>query len=220
MANLIPMFDISLPLNSHLPIWPGSIGVKVRQKKFIKSGDPANVSELECDLHSGTHVDAPRHFFDNGNTVDELSLDAMVGPAYVAFLPNDKTITPETLASIHLPQDTERLLLRTRNSEFWKSGVTDFRKDYTALTPGAAQWVVDRRLTLIGVDYLSIQCFNDKSTTHKILLQNNVTIIEGLNLADVAPGKYELLCLPIRLTGTEGAPVRAVLRDLWDQSNP
>ena len=141
-------------------------------------------------MHSGTHVDAPRHFFDDGKTVAELSLDAMVGPVYVAFLPNYKTITPEKLGSINLPQDTERLLLRTRNSEFWKSGVTDFRKDYTALTAGAAQWIVDRGLKLIGIDYLSIQCFNDKPGTHKILLKSNVTIIEGLNLANVSPGKY------------------------------
>ena len=122
--------------------------MKVRQKKMITSGDPVNISELECDVHSGTHVDAPRHFFDDGKTVAELSLDAMVGPVYVAFLPNCKTINPEKLGSINLPQDTERLLLRTRNSEFWKSSVTNFRKDYTALTAGAAQWIVDRGLNL------------------------------------------------------------------------
>ena len=137
----------------------------------------------------------------------------------MAYLPDYKTITPEKLASINLPQDTERLLLRTRNSEFWKAKVTDFRKDYTALTAGAAQWIVEREIKLIGIDYLSIQCFNDNPVTHKILLKSNVIILEGLNLTDVSPGKYELLCLPIRLTGTEGAPARAVLRDIADNGN-
>jgi arylformamidase len=219
MANLTPILDISLPLNSKLPAWPGSIGVKVRQKKSIKSGDPANVSELECDLHSGTHVDAPYHFFEDGKTVAELSLDTMVGPVYVADLPHYKTITPKELVSINLPQDTERLLLRTRNSKFWQANVMDFRKDYTALTAEAAKWIVDRGLKLIGIDYLSIQRFNDKLITHKILLKNNVTILEGLNLTGVMPGKYELLCLPIRLTGTEGAPARAVLREIANNGN-
>ena len=134
-------------------------------------------------------------------------------------LPHYKTITPKELVSINLPQDTERLLLRTRNSGFWKANVTDFRKDYTALTAEAAQWIVDRGLKLIGIDYLSIQRFGDKPATHKILLRGNVTILEGLNLTGILPGNYELLCLPIRLTGTEGAPARAVLRKIAKKGN-
>jgi arylformamidase len=180
----------------------------------LDNGDQANVSRIDCNVHAGTHIDAPQHYLENGDTVDQVPLDVLMGPAIVAFLPKASVISADTLASINLPEATKRLLLRTRNSELWATGVIDFRKDYVALTSDAAQWLVDHDIKLVGIDYLSIQAFHDGPLTHKILLKANVIILEGLNLAAVHPGRYDLICLPIRLVGAEGAPARAILRDI------
>lgn len=180
----------------------------------LEAGDPANVSRLDCDVHVGTHLDVPRHFLEDGATVEQVPLDILVGSAIVAHLPEVDSITASCLADLSLPPGTERFLLRTRNSEFWAAGVTEFRKDYVALTADAARWAVDQGIRLIGVDYLSVQRYDDSPLTHKIFLEAGVIILEGLNLAGVQPGAYELICLPIHLVGAEGAPARAVLRVL------
>jgi len=214
MDKRSPIIDISLPLYPKMPKWPGSDGINIHRIKRLEVGDKVNISSLECDVHVGTHVDAPLHFIEGGSAVESLSLDLLTGPAVVAAIPDAKVVTAKHLASIGLPSKTERLLLRTRNSDLWASNVSEFRNDYTALTSDAAQWLVDREIGLIGIDYLSIQTFNDPPTTHEILLKGKVVILEGLNLADAKPGKYELICLPIRIIGTEGAPARAILRQI------
>jgi arylformamidase len=137
-----------------------------------------------------------------------------VGEAYVADLPDVETITASSLEHLALPPGVTRLLLRTRNSALWAGEMGAFREDYTALTSDAAQWVVDRGIRLIGVDYLSVQHYHDGPLTHQILLHAEVVILEGLNLGHVAPGEYELLCLPLKLVGADGAPARAILRTL------
>ena len=212
--TLSEIIDISVPLLPQMPVWPGSTGVRIVPIKRMATGDTKNLSRLECDVHTGTHVDAPWHFLENGSTVEQLPLDVMMGEAFVAYLPEVDTITAETLAQVTLPRGTTRLLLRTRNSELWETGVTEFRKDFVALTSDAAQWLVDRGIRLIGVDYLSVHRYGDSPLTHQILLRAGLVIVEGLNLAGVAPGKYELICLPVRLHGADGAPARAVLRRL------
>jgi len=180
----------------------------------LEVGDPANVSRLDCDVHVGTHVDAPWHFLENRCTVEQLPLDTLIGPAIVAYLPEAGAVTAGDLDGLALLPGTKRLLLRTHNSELWSAGVTGFRKDYVALTADAGCWVVDQGIRLIGVDYLSVQRYEDSSLIHQILLEAGVIILEGLNLAGVQPGVYELICLPIRLVGADGAPARAVLRRL------
>jgi len=219
MDKSSPTIDISLPMHPKMPKWPGSEGIKIHRIKRLEGGDKVNNSKLECDVHSGTHVDAPLHFIEDGSTVEALPLDMLIGPAIVAAIPEAQVVTAKHLASIGLPPKTERLLLRTRNSDLWASNVTEFRENYTALTADAAQWLVDRGIGLVGIDYLSIQIFSDPPTTHEILLKGKVVILEGLNLADVKPGKYELICLPIRLVGTEGAPARALLRQIRSDSD-
>lgn len=211
MAEII---DISVPLRPEMPIWPGSVGLRLVRTMRLEAGDSANVSRLDCDVHVGTHVDAPCHFLENGNTVEQLSFDTLIGPAIVAYLPDVDTITPGDLAGLGLSPGAKRLLLHTRNSELWATGVTEFRTDYVALTADAACWVVDQGIRLLGVDCLSVQRYDDSPLTHQILLEAGVIILEGLNLADVKPGEYELICLPLRLVGAEGAPARAVLRPL------
>lgn len=206
--------DISVPVLPGMPVWPGDSDVRLVPVKRMATGDKNNSSRLDCNVHTGTHVDAPWHFLDDGSTSEQLPLDAMMGEAFVAYLPEVDAITAETLFQLTLPAGTTRLLLRTRNSELWETGVTEFRKDFVALTSDAAQWLVDRGIRLIGVDYLSVHRYGDNAPTHQILLRAGIVIVEGLNLAVVAPGKYELICLPLRLDGADGAPARAVLRRL------
>ena len=208
------IIDISVPLLPEMPVWPGDGDFRIVPVKRMATGDKNNVSRLDCGVHTGTHVDAPWHFLEDGSTAEQLPLDAMIGEAFVAYLPEVDVITAETFAQLMLPRGTTRLLLHTRNSELWETGVTEFRKDFVALTSDAAQWLVDQGIRLIGVDYLSVHRYGDGPLTHQILLRAGIVIVEGLNLAGVAPGKYELICLPLRLNGADGAPARAVLRRL------
>jgi len=177
----------------------------------MDAGEVANVSQLETDVHIGTHVDAPWHFVSGGKTVEQLSLEVLIGTAVVAHLPQINAVTPEDLEALALPPNTQRLLLRTRNSQLWANKVSEFQTDFVALTADAAQWVVNQGIQLIGVDYLSVQRYYDSPLTHEILLGAGVVIVEGLNLTDVTPGLYDLVCLPLKLVGSDGAPARAVL---------
>jgi len=206
--------DISVPLLPGMPVWPGDGGFRLVPVKRMVTGANNNVSRLECGVHTGTHVDAPWHFLEEGSTAEQLPLDAMIGEAFVAYLPEADVVTAETLAGLALPGGTIRLLVRTRNSELWEKGVTEFREDFVALTSDAVQWLVGQGIRLIGVDYLSVHRYGNGPLTHQILLTAGVVIVEGLNLAGVEAGKYELICLPLRLNGADGAPARAVLRRL------
>ena len=211
MENII---DITVPLTTEMPTWPGCKGIRITQTMRMDEGDSYNVSRLDCNLHTGTHVDAPSHFLQNGITVEKLPLDVLVGPSYVAHLPDAADITAVNLTDLNLPSGIERLLLHTRNSELWETKVTEFRKDFVALTHDAAQWIVDKGIRLIGVDYLSVQRYRDNARTHQILLGADTIALEGLNLSNVKSGFYELICLPLRLVGAEASPVRAILRQL------
>ena len=204
--------DISLTISPDLPRWPGSPPVELSRRRDMARGDPVNDSTLVCGVHTGTHVDAPLHFLAGGADVTHLALDVLIGPAVVAALPDLDSITAGDLEALNLPADSQRLLLRTRNSEYWRRGDREFCPDFVALTADAAHWVVARGIRLIGVDYLSVQIFRGDPQTHIALLQAGVVIVEGLNLARVAPGACELICLPLKLAGAEGAPARAVLR--------
>jgi arylformamidase len=185
--------------------------------KRIEDGAEANVSRLTCDVHTGTHIDAPRHFVDDGMPVDEIPLDMLVGPAFVARVPDEvHTITPRVLDNLCIPERTERLLLHTSNSGLWHSHPASFQTDYVALTPEAAQWAVDRNFQCIGVDYLSVQHYDDGPETHQILLENEVVIIEGLDLTSVSSGNWELICMPVKINKAEATLARAALRPLTE----
>lgn len=205
------IIDISVPLSPNVPIWPGSRGIRLLWSKRLNDGDECNNSHLHCDTHTGTHVEAPSHYLEQGATVEQLSLDVLIGPAIVAYLPMVSAITASDLAKLALPPGTKRLLLRTLNSELWAAKITEFREDYVALTSDAAQWIVRKGIRLIGVDYLSVGSYRDRVATHLILLQAGVVVIEGLNLYNVDSQEYELVCLPLKLEGAEGAPARAIL---------
>ncbi|MCZ8104148.1 MAG: cyclase family protein [Microcystis aeruginosa Ma_OC_H_19870700_S124] len=205
--------DISVPVSSKLPIWPGSPEIKFERNLDLDQGDIANDTTIRFSVHTGTHVDAPLHFVAGGNSVDKLPLDVLIGRSFVVDVEDADVISAEMLDKLGLPSGVERLLIRTRNSALWGQ-VAEFRPDFVALTADAAQWVVERGIRLIGVDYLSVQRFQDGPETHIILLKSEVVIIEGLNLTNVTPGEYKLICLPLKLEGVEGAPARVVLESL------
>ncbi len=194
-----------------MPIWPDSRGLRIFETMRIADGSPANVSQIDMDVHCGTHVEAPRHFLADGVALDAVPLEVFVGPALVIELLTESTIAASSLQARDIPEGTERLLLKTRNSSLWHGRDRSFRPDFVALTVDAAAWVVARGIRLVGIDYLSIQRFDDGPETHRTLFRGGVTILEGLDLTGVRPGRYTLACLPLRAVGVEAAPVRAVL---------
>jgi arylformamidase len=204
------VIDISLAIEDGLPTWPTSEGFRVRTAMRLADGDPANVSIVEMDVHTGTHVEAPLHFLEGGDALDTIELERFVGPAVVVELAGS-AVTAAALEAARIPSGTQRLLVKTANSARWAAGWGAFDTDYVSLTPEAAHWVVERGIRLVGIDHLSIQQYDDDGETHRILLRAGVAILEGLNLNAADPGSYTLVAAPLRLSGTEAAPVRAVL---------
>ena len=208
--------DITLPLDARLPIWPGSSAFKLAHVARLEA-DGYNETRFSMGSHTGTHIDAPRHFVEDGATVEQLPLMTLVGPAWVVDLGTVPAVTASVLSKLVLPDKLDRLLLKTVNSQCWAQGENPFREDFVALTRDGAEWLANRGVRLVGIDYLSVQRFQDTSDTHIILLNAGTVLLEGLNLAAVNPGGYELICLPLPIVGGEGAPARVVLRSITAQ---
>ena len=207
--------DISVPVSAGLPVWPGDPQIEIQRYRLISDGSNSNDSRLSCSVHSGTHVDAPAHFIENGASVEQLPLEILMGPVTVVELLEADIITPELLETQALAPDTRRLLIKTKNSALWANPGHPFNPDFVALNSESARWIVTQGIGLIGIDYLSIQMFKDaEPLTHRILLEAGIIIVEGLDLRKAAPGEYQLCCLPIKLAGCEGAPARAVLIEM------
>jgi arylformamidase len=205
-------YDVTLTISSELPVWPGDPDVEISRVSKIEDGANANVSRMNMGVHTGTHVDAPYHFIENGKTVEALKLKNLIGRAYVVHLKdNVDMITREVLENAEIPPRTRRVLIRTRNSKQWSAPNKVFNTDYVAINEDAANYLVDRGVKLIGVDYLSVAPFEDTAPTHKVLLQAGVIIVEGLDLSKVSRGRYNFFCLPLKLEGSDGAPARAIL---------
>lgn len=211
---IVKIIDISMPLNRETPVWPGCQQFYLRRYKRLESGDDCNNSHVSCDVHTGTHIDAPAHFLSNAETVDLLSLDALIGPAAVCHLPAVSSINATDLQRLSVPLKTKRLLLRTDNSERWNARINKFRSDFVGLTYDAAQWIAAREIGLVGIDYLSVARYEETASVHQILLEAGIILLEGINLYGVQAKEYELICLPLKLMGAEGAPARAVLREI------
>ncbi|RCK75460.1 MAG: Kynurenine formamidase, bacterial [Anaerolineae bacterium] len=205
------IYDITLTLSDEIPTWPGDPKFNMERFDKIEAGDNTNTTRFEMSAHTGTHVDAPYHFINHGKGVDQLSLKVLTGRVYVLHLPDVDVVTAADLEKADIPPRTRRLLIRTRNSEYWAKGVKEFQTDFVGLTADAADYLVKRGVKLVGVDYLSVAPYKQSRPTHEILLRANVIIVEGLNLAEVAQGRYMLYCLPLKLKGADGAPARAIL---------
>ncbi len=212
------IYDISVPITpGETPVYPGDPGIEVSSWAAIARGDAANVTSLCFGAHTGTHLDAPAHFIEGAPGVTSLSLEALTGEAVVVEVAGDVSAIEESHVEGIEGGSVERVLFKTRNSAFWADARGRFREDFTYVAPGAARALVSRGVRLVGIDYLSVEKFGSKDfETHLTLLSKGVVILEGLDLRAVAPGRYELLCLPLKIASGsgDGAPARAVLRSL------
>jgi arylformamidase len=204
------IYDISTPVMSAGLVYPGNPEIRIEPQQAISRGAGANVSSIAFGSHTGTHVDAAKHFFDDGQTIDRIPLEKFIGPAILIAFPDElMSITQQDLQQHNLGTHT-RVLLRTRNSALLRK--PEFVKDYTFLAPDGAKYLVDNGIELVGIDYLSIEQFHSgHHRTHLTLLEKSVVIVEGLDLSEPLPGEYQLICLPLRLSNLDGAPARAVL---------
>lgn len=203
--------DVSVPLHAGTVCWPGDPTLILSPAASMAAGDLCNVSRLELSAHAGTHMDAPRHYLADGATIDSLPLEAVVGPARVVRIDDPHVITAAAVEALQL-QTGERVLFRTRNSDRdWHSH--PFDRDFVHLSADAARMLAACRVQTVGIDYLSVGGFErDGDETHRALLSAGIWLIEGLDLSRVTPGEYDLVCLPLRLVGADGAPARAILR--------
>jgi arylformamidase len=202
--------DVSVPLDANLPTYPGNTPFSLEPIKRIARGDSSNVSTLHMSAHAGTHVDAPRHFFDQGVGVEALPLEMLCGRTRVIEVNSRRGITAEDLAAAKLSEDV-RVLIKTHNSRLW--GTPQFHNDFTGVTDSGARYLVEHGIKVVGVDYLSVEVFKTPGApAHHALLGAGTIVIEGLNLIEVEPAVYDMLCLPLRVVGSDGAPARVVLR--------
>jgi arylformamidase len=205
--------DVSVPLRTGMVNWPGDPPVRFSHAKDIERGDVCTVSLLELGAHTGTHMDAPAHFVRNGRGIHNMPLDAAMGTARVIPILDRESIKPEELAQYSI-RSGERLLFKTYNSEHcWDTN--SFVEDFVYISHAAAQYLAERRVQLVGVDYLSVGGFSvDGVETHQALLNAGIWCIEGLNLKQVQPGRVQLICLPLKILEGDGAPARAVVRPM------
>ncbi len=205
------IWDISVDVVGGMPVWPGDPPPVIERVSTLSEG--ANISHLSCCAHTGTHVDAPRHYIERGASVEQLPLDVLIGPALVVEFPKEvDIITRVHMEAANIPLGTKRLLCKTRNSRLWKNPRHAFTLDFVSIASDAATWLVERQIALIGVDYLSVESYHTSDArTHRTLLGAGVVVVESLNLRNIEPGEYDLTCLPVKVVGSDGAPARAIL---------
>ena len=208
--------DITFPISEKLHKWPGSIGFK----KTIHMEIPKhvnNLSSFEIDSHFGTHLDAPIHFIENGKTIDQLDLKKLIGEVFVLEIRGKRSISGSDLSVSNIPKGCNKLILKTDNQIYWDQNIQSFQEDFCSINESGAKWLKENGFHFIGIDYLSIQRFNDGPETHQILLNAEIIIVEALNLKHVTQGLYEIICLPLNLQGLEGSPVRALIKPKDDE---
>ncbi|MGC2423202.1 MAG: cyclase family protein [Nitrospirota bacterium] len=201
------IYDITMGIKNGMLTYPGDPGVEIKREKEIGKNSQANLSMYCIGSHTGTHLDPPFHFFPDGDTAESLPLDSLIGPAVVVEAPDE--IGRDFLAGAGL-EGAERVLLKTKNSAFAQDPA--FREDFAHLTPDGAEYLAELGVKLVGIDYLSIEKYHSKEhAVHRLFLGKGIVILEGLDLSNVEPGEYTLLCLPLKVIGGDGAPARAVL---------
>ena len=206
------IYDVTVAVSESVPIYKSDPTVQVTAAKSIANGDSANVSQLCCGVHTGTHVDAPNHFIDGTRRVHELDVAKLIGQCRVVDVPTDVM----AIEPAHLPDlgGIDRIVFKTRNSDFWSTPEDGFRSDYTYLTPATATALADAGIKLVGIDYLSIEKGGTPGhPVHVTLLQKEIVILEGVDLRGVPAGDYEIICMPLKYEGGggDGSPARTVL---------
>lgn len=204
------IYDVTVPVSRELILYPGDPPVKIERKTTLgKNGAKYNLSRYSFGSHTGTHIDAPFHFIEGGLTVDQLPLALLMGRVRVVEL-TSHVIDEAALAEFDFTADA-RVFFKTRNSYLWNQ--KEFVEDYVYITPGAARALVNNGIKLVGIDYLSVEKFGATEwETHVALLKNGTIIIEGLDLREVEPADYEMICLPLKIKDGDGAPARVILR--------
>lgn len=209
------IYDVTVAISPQTPVYEGDPKIQLATAHSIARGDAANVTDLHFGAHTATHVDAPNHFIEGTSKVIDMPLDVLIGAARVVEIPADALAIDET--HVENLNGAERVLFKTRNSEFWNEPEKGFCRDFTYIEPAAARLLVEKGIKLVGIDYLSVEKFgSEKFETHTAFLEKGVVIIEGLDLREIAAGDYELICLPLKIeseTG-DGAPARVVLREM------
>jgi arylformamidase len=208
------IYDVSQSIHSEMPVWPGDPKARLEWLSQISQGGAVNLTEIHMCAHTGTHIDMPSHFLEGGKTLDDLDLEVVIGKASVVSVPAEiKVINKAFLQNITL-EGVERILFKTSNSHLAKSDSLTFHEDYVALDASGARYLAENGCKLVGIDTMSVAVFDDPDGGHLPLLEAGIVVLEGLNLEEVKPGEYQLIALPLKLVGREGAPVRAVLLDL------
>lgn len=212
------IYDISIPITNGMVTWPGDPPVELSYISEIKKGDEANISYLEMCVHTGTHIDAPKHFIDGGKTIESILMDKLIGEVLVVDINADvDVITAEVLQShpkIDAIKKSKKILFHTRNSNYWSSSADKFYTNYVGIDASGAKYLTELAIDLVGVDYLSVAPFIDTLEPHQIFLSNEVVLLEGINLTSIEEGYYQLTCLPLNIPDCDGAPARAILMPL------
>jgi arylformamidase len=205
-------WDISVAISKDLPVWPGDPKAIVERVNKIEDGANANVSRIDMGCHTGTHVDAPFHFLPGTKTVESLSLDVLVGPVQVIRIADDiQVINSEVVNASNINPDVKRILFRTKSSSFWSKYGSQFRTEFVGIDKAAAEALVEMGMQLVGTDYLSVSPYKQSRPTHEAFLKSSVILLEGLDLSQIDAGIYNLICLPLKIMGADGAPARAIL---------
>ena len=203
--------DITVAIRDGMTHWPGDPPVRIERVQDLERGDSHSLSNLTMGSHSGTHIDAPAHFLKGAPSIDKMPPGVMLGPARVIEIADAESIKPEELSRYRFRRG-ERILFKTRNSALWHRS-DKFVEDFVYLTAEAARYLAGRGLAVVGVDYLSVGGYHrDGAEVHRALLGAGIWLIEGLDLSAVEAGRYQLVCLPLKIENGDGAPARAALK--------
>ena len=209
------IYDISLPITPSMPVWPGDPPTELEYISAISDGEHANVTFLHLCAHTGTHIDAPKHFIDNGKTIEQIPLDKLIGETLVLHIAEEIEVINASVLKAHPLQaqllKAKKVLFRTRNSSLWSAFPNSFIEDYVGIDASGAAYLAALGMNLIGVDYLSVAPYKATYEPHHILLSQEIILLEGINLSEVPQGTYQMFCLPLKISGSDGAPARAIL---------
>jgi arylformamidase len=206
------IIDVTLTISPESTLWPGDEPVSLKRFRKIEDGANANATRIDMAAHTGTHVDAPYHFFMEGKGVDQMRLDILTGEVLVLEFGADvDVIDAQLIKSQNVPAGTQRVFFKTRNSQLWANQVKEFQPGFVGVNLEGANCLVELGIRLVGIDYLSISPYKKSRPTHEALLGAELVIVEGLDLSRVSAGLYQLFCLPIKLKDADGAPARVIL---------
>jgi len=207
--------DISIPLRKDMVHWPTDpVPPSVEFMHHKDKDKQITTSQMTINSHHGTHIDAPRHFSPNGTSIDEMPLETIMGPCRVIGIKDEESIKPQELEA-HNIRAGEIILFKTKNSSFYK--LNKFVEDFVYISNEAAHYLYEKKISVVGIDYYAIGSFRDRESlveVHEVLVGNGIWAIEGLNLSEVEPGNYEIICLPIKIEGGDAGWCRPILRPL------